>query len=71
MSKVLDKFRQMKAHLGMMKNVFVVQFFFIKISCSFQKLSDIQTSYNIQEEIWKQMLISISRIKNKLGMELS
>ena len=44
-------------------------FFFIKLSCSFQKLSYIQTSFNIQEEIWKQMLFSISGIENKLGME--
>ena len=75
----------MKAHLDMMKNVlyftpkachsqdiqfFVVLFFFIKISCSFQKLSYIQTSDHIQEEIWKQMLVSISGIENKRGMEL-
>ena len=45
-------------------------FFFIKISCSFQKLSYIQTSDHIQEEIWKQMLVSISGIENKRGMEL-
>lgn len=74
----------MKAHLDMMKNVFyytqkafhsqviqffVVEFFLVKISCSFQKLSYIQTSYHIQEEIWKQMLVSISGIENKRGME--
>ena len=45
-------------------------FFFIKISCSFQKLSYNQTSDHIQEEIWKQMLVSISGIENKRGMEL-